>query len=142
MSKSPYRPFHPNPEQLALRPEITGNAINGLGERRGRKAQPIYWHAPETLAHGEMQKWFYTQDPNNAAIEAARRDRAKILEIDVPAVSGEPIERSAEAWMAELRAFVTTVDMDLFGVAEIRPEWCFEGHQVPQRWAIMIGATA
>ena len=141
MPQSPYRPFKPKAEQLALRPPVSGNRINGLNERQSRRAEPIYWHDPDTLAHGEMQKWFYTQDPHNPAIDAARRDRAKILELEVPPTCGEPVQQSAQRWMDSLRSFVATLDMDLFGVAEIRPEWLFEGREVKQRWAIMIGVA-
>ena len=58
LSKSPYRPYTPNPEQIALMPAISGNTINGMGESRFRKASPVYWHDPETLHHGELQNWF------------------------------------------------------------------------------------
>jgi hypothetical protein len=66
MAKSPYRPFPPKPEQLALMPATSGNAINGVGETEFRQASRVYWHDPETIEHGGLQKWFYTQDPDNA----------------------------------------------------------------------------
>ena len=72
MSKSPYRPFKPNPDQIALLPSISGNEINGVGESQFRRAAPIYWHDPESLHHGELQKWFYTQNPDNEAIDKAQ----------------------------------------------------------------------
>ena len=90
MPKSPYRPFAPNPDQLALMPELSGNAINGMGESKFRRADPLYWHDPATLHHGELQKWFYTQNTDNDAINEARDERAGILDIEVPPVSGEP----------------------------------------------------
>lgn len=68
MSKSPCRPFTPKPEQIALMPSISGNTITGMGESPSRRATPIYWHDPELLQHGEMQKWFYTQNPDNEGI--------------------------------------------------------------------------
>ena len=141
MPQSPYRPFHPNPEQMALRPKVSGNDINGLGEEGRRRASPIYWHDPDTLAHGNLQRWFYTQDPDNAAIAAAREKRAGILAEEVPAVAEEAVEWSTERWMAELSQLTGTLDMELFGVAEVRDEWLFEGHQVSQRWVIMIGVA-
>lgn len=141
MSKSPYRPFTPKPEQMALRPSESGNRINGLGERAFRCATPIYWHDPATLAHGEMQKWFYTQNPDSAAIARAREARAKILAIEVPPVTGEPLQQSAEAWTAELGSYTATLDMDLFGITALNPEWLFEGKELNQKWVIMIGVA-
>jgi hypothetical protein len=52
-----HRPFSPDPAQLALRPAISGNAINGLGETTPRRPRMVYWApAPDTIAHGAMQR--------------------------------------------------------------------------------------
>jgi len=122
MAKSPYRPFTPKPEQLALVPEISGNAINGVGESENRQPTPIYWHDPDTLAHGELQKWFYTQNADDEHIIKAREDRAEILAIEVPPVSGKPLQQSADEWVAQLRAHVATLDMELLGITAFKPE--------------------
>ena len=105
MANSPYRPFKPNPEQLALMPSLSGNTINGMGELNFRRAKPIYWHDPATLHHGELQKWFYTQNPASKAINKAREQRARILDIEVPPVRGEPMQQSAEAWSDDLAQY-------------------------------------
>ena len=141
MAKSPYRPFKPNPEQLALLPSVSGNAINGMGESKFRRAKPIYWHDPATLHHGELQKWFYTQNPDSKAINKAREERAEILEIEVPPVSGKPLQQSAEVWSDDLAKYAATLDMELFGITELRPEWTFEGAILKQKWVIMIGVA-
>jgi len=139
MAKSPYRPFTPKPEQLALVPEISGNAINGVGESENRQPTPIYWHDPDTLAHGELQKWFYTQNADDEHIIKAREDRAEILAIEVPPVSGKPLQQSADEWVAQLRAHVATLDMELLGITAFKPEWSFAGGSINKKWIIMIG---
>jgi len=139
MPSNPYRPFKPKPEQVALMPGVSGNEINGLGETRRRRAKPIYWHDPDTLAHGALQKWFYTQNAGDPDIVKAREDRAEILAIEVPPVSGDPLEQPAEVWTAQLREHVATLDMDLFGITAFRPEWAFDGKEIRQKWIIMIG---
>lgn len=139
MAKSPYRPFTPKPEQMALLPEISGNTINGLGESTRRRATPIYWHDPETLAHGELQKWFYTQNSDDRHIIKAREDRAEILAMEVPPISGDPLQQSAEEWTRQLSEHVATLDMDLFGITAFRPAWAFDGVTISQEWIIMIG---
>jgi Pyruvate/2-oxoacid:ferredoxin oxidoreductase delta subunit len=141
MAKSPYRPFTPKPEQVALMPETSGNDINGLGETEPRQPAKVYWHDPDTLAHGEMQKWFYTQNADDPSVIKAREDRQKILDIEIPEVSGEPLEQSAEDWMAQLKAHVETLDMELFGVTQFRPKWAFDGIEIKQKWMIMIGVA-
>ncbi|HLF31112.1 MAG TPA: 4Fe-4S dicluster domain-containing protein [Xanthomonadales bacterium] len=141
MAKSPYRPYTPNPEQLALVPAVSGNTINGLGETEFRRARRVYWHDPDTLAHGEMQKWFYTQDPDNAAIAAARAERAKILALEVPEVSGQALLQSAEDWSRQLAEYAGTLDMELFGIARLNPDWTFEGVVLDYQWVIMLGVA-
>ena len=141
MDKSPYRPFKPKHEQMALVPETSGNTINGVGEEGFRRASPIYWHDPDTLVHGELQKWFYTQDPENVAIAKAREAREKFLDIEVPPVSSEPLDQSAEAWSSDLRAFAATLDMELFGITALQEKWLFERHNLSQKWIIMIGVA-
>jgi len=141
MAKSPYRPFTPKPEQMALMPSISGNTINGMGESRSRRATPIYWHNPDSLHHGEMQKWFYTQNPDSEAINKARAVRADILDIEVAPVSDEPLQQSAEQWSQELAAYAETVDCELFGVTRLRSEWMFEEASLTQQWIIMVGVA-
>ncbi len=141
MDKSPYRPFKPKHEQMALVPETSGNTINGVGEEGFRRASPIYWHDPDTLVHGDLQKWFYTQDPDNVAIAKAREAREKFLDIEVPPVSSEPLDQSAEAWSSDLRAFAATLDMELFGITALQEKWLFERHNLSQKWIIMIGVA-
>ena len=141
MAKSPYRPFKPKHEQMVLVPETSGNTINGVGEEGFRRASPIYWHDPDTLVHGDLQKWFYTQDPDNVAIAKAREAREKFLDIEVLPVSSEPLDRSAEAWSSDLRAFAATLDMELFGITALQEKWLFERHNLSQKWIIMIGVA-
>lgn len=141
MSKNPYRPYTPKAEQLALVPEVSGNDINGLGETAPRRASKVYWHDPDTLAHGRLQKWFYTQHADDADVIRAREERQKLLDIEVPPVSGEPLQQSAEAWTEQLKTHVSTLDMELFGITAFRPEWAFEGVDIRQKWIIMIGVA-
>ena len=102
MAKSPYKPYTPNPEQLALFPKVSGNTVNGMGETAMRRATPVYWRDPDTLAHGRLQKWFYTQDPNNPEIQKERAIRQEYLDIELPPVAGEALQQSAEDWSQQL----------------------------------------
>lgn len=141
MARSPYRPFKPKSEQVSLMPNVSGNTINGVGEPARRRASPIYWHDPDSLAHGELQKWFYTQNANDEQINKARADRAEILAIELPGVADNPLQQSAEAWAAQLRAHVQTLDMELFGIVAFRPEWAFTDITITQKWMVMIGVA-
>jgi ferredoxin len=141
MSRFRFRPFVPKPEQMALMPEISGNTVNGVGEVARRRATPIYWHDPETLHHGALQKWFYTQHADDEAMAEARRERAGILAIEVPETTGEALQQSAATWSRDLAAYAATLDMELFGITALRHEWLFEGATLPWKWVIMIGVA-
>ncbi len=131
--------FFPKPGQMALMPDISGNTINGLGETEKRRASPIYWHDPAMLAHGKVQKWFYTQNPDDPHIAKARTERQRYINAEVPPKSGEPVQRSAEDWTAALLTHASGLDLDLIGVAEIDPKWVFEGYEVRKKFVVMIG---
>jgi len=122
-------------------PATSGNTINGMGETEFRRASRVYWHDPDTIEHGALQKWFYTQDPDNPAIVKARAARAKILDIEVPPVTGEPLEQSAEEWSQELAAYAETRELELFGITALKPEWTYEGVTLDYQWAIMLGVA-
>ena len=82
---NPFRPFVPSPEQMALEPAISGNAINGLGEAEPRRPRVVYWAPdPDTIPHGAMQRWFYQVDPGNPHLARARADRAALLAEPMP----------------------------------------------------------
>lgn len=141
MPRSTYKPFTPNPEQVALIPAISGNAINGMGEVAFRQATPVYWRDPDSLHHGELQKWFYTQDPDNPAVTAARQKRAAILDIELPVVAADAVQKPAEQWFQELSDYAGTLDMELFGVTRLNPDWVFADSSLSYDWVIMIGVA-
>lgn len=141
MPKSPYRPFKPRAEQLERVPAISGNAINGLGETSYRRARPVYWRDPETIAHGGLQKWFYENDPDNAAITEARAERQKVLDQPYSDVTGEPLQQSAETWSGQLTDYAESLDLELFGITRFKPEYTFEGAELDYAWVIMAGVA-
>lgn len=100
---SRYRPFSLDPSQVALKPDISGNTINGLGGTSARQPSIVYWAPdPDTIAYGGMQRWFCQVDPNNPHLARAREERAKQLASPICNVSGEPVERTPEQWNAAL----------------------------------------
>ncbi len=141
MPKSPYKPFTPKAEQLALMPDTSGNTINGLGETRKRRPSPVYWRDPDTLAHGRLQQFFYTQHPDNEEVRAERATRARIFEAPLEPLAATPLEQSSAVWSAQLRSFAETLDMELFGVTALRDDWLFEDSSLDFEWVIMIGVA-
>ena len=125
---------------MALWPDISGNTINGLGETAPRRASLVYWHDPETLAFGALQKWFYAYN-HSEEVDRARAERAKILDRRLPAVAPRRVQRTPEAWSRRIRAKALDSEADLVGVTALRTEWLFEGVDLPWPWIIVLGVS-
>lgn len=138
--ENPYRPFTPNPEQIALRPDISGNAVNGLGETETRPPRLVYWAPdPGTIPHGAMQRWFYTVNANDPRLTETRAWRQKILDAPLPPVAPERAERAPEDWTGALGGFVADGHCEMTGVAEMDRAWVYEGHEIAESRVIVLG---
>ena len=130
--------FTPKPEQQALMPDVSGNAINGLGEPAPRRPKPIYWHDPSTLPHGRLQQWFFTQTPDDPRIHAARAERQQIVDTPLAPRAADASALSAQQWTDGVKTAALEHGADLVGIARMRDDWVFEGHRVAERWVIVI----
>lgn len=134
--------YRPSREQLALFPEISGNIVNGLGDGRLRRPTPLYWFDPETIPHGKLQKYFYenamklTHLRKEMSSEADKRGPEKLA-----AVAGEKQEDIAENWTHKLKAFALSNEADLVGIAKVKDEWVYEGHEVSEDWIVVVGVA-
>jgi ferredoxin len=137
-----HRPFVPDPAQMALAPDVSGNAINGLGEVAPRRPRMVYWAPdPDTIPHGRMQRWFYSATPPDPRFAAVRAWRQAIYDAPMPEVAGPPARRSPEDWTAALGRFVDEGLCEKVGVAAMRPDWVYEGRSVAQSRVIMVGVA-
>ena len=137
---NPHRPFAPSSDQMALAPQISGNTINGLGETTKRNPSIVYWATnPDTIAHGEMQKWFYTVDPCHPDFAKERAKRAKILNAPLPTKGPIPAELKPEEWLKQLGKFVSKGVCDKVGVANMNQLWAFEGEQITHNKVVVLG---
>ncbi len=137
---NPFRPFTPDPAQMALKPAVSGNTINGLGETAPRAPRMVYWAPdPDQIPHGAMQRWFYKVDPDNPHLAKAREARARLLAEPMPEVEGMPAQRSPHEWNEALAAFATGADFERWGVAPVDPAWVYEGQQVTQSRVVVLG---
>lgn len=139
---NPLRPFTPDPAQMALKPAVSGNAINGLDEPHPRAPRMVYWATnPDDIPHGAMQRWFYQVDPANPDLAKAREDRARILQQPLAELCGAPAQRSPADWTAALQDFIGGADVDMAGVAPMDPAWVYEGQQVAQSRVVMLAVA-
>jgi epoxyqueuosine reductase len=138
--KSPYWPFTPDPAQMALWPDISGNEINGLGQDQLRPPRMIYWAPePDTIAHGGLQKWFYSVDPGIPDFALERKKRQEILAIPLPEPATDAVERAPRDWTALLDSFVQRGLCEKIGVATMQEDWVNEGHEISHSRVVVAG---
>ncbi len=125
---------------MARRPDISGNAINGLGETDLRRPRHVYWAIdPDDIPHGNMQRWFYTVDPGIPDFQQARARRGEIAAMDPGPVADSQTEQEPAEWTASLQKFVDQGLCEKIGAAEMNPSWVFEGHSIAQSRVILAG---
>ncbi len=138
-NRNPFRPFTPDPEMESLRPQVTGNEINGLGETGVRRARLVYWAPdPDDIAFGEVQKWFYRREPQDPELMKERARRKAILDEPLLGIAESRVERSPREWTESLQAFVEARDCERVGVARMRPEWLYENCETDFTNVIML----
>jgi len=139
--KNPYRPFKPDPEMVALRPAgITGMAINGLGEAEVRRPTLVYWAPdPDDIPFGEVQKWFYLQEPQDPVLMQERSRRREILDAPLPELAPCPARRSPSEWTEALDAFVAEGWCERVGVTRLQPDWVFDHVETSFETVIVLG---
>ncbi|MEX0280936.1 MAG: 4Fe-4S dicluster domain-containing protein [Arenibacterium sp.] len=137
---NPYRPFTPDPDQVAATPEISGNTVNGLGETDFRRPEMVYWAPdPGKIPHGPLQLYFYMQSAKEPAFDVKRAERQKIIEAPLPRVAAYQRDTDPDTWTSELAQFVSDGDCEMTGVAEMCEEWVFVDETVSNSRVIMLG---
>lgn len=137
---NPHRPFIPDPAQIAVTPTTSGNTVNGLDEPDKRRPSMVYWAPdPDDIAHGTMQKYFYTQSAKIPEFAVKRAERVALFEKPLDPLDNTAIDMTPKQWTDGLNQFVQSGECDRFGVAEMKSDWIYEGHDVPQSRIIVIG---
>ncbi len=142
MSKktNPHRPFHPDPEQMARWPAVSGNDINGLGETSFRRPDMVYWAPdPASIPHGDLQLYFYQRSAAEPRFAEARAQRQAVLDAPLPPVAATRTELPPEAWDEGLDNFIQQGLCEKTGTTQIQPEWIYEGQEVDLPRVVMIG---
>ena len=127
--------YQPKLETQAML-RVSGNKINGLGERTPRRASPFFWHPPELHPFGDLQVAARTQSRNCPG--AAEQFRAAYTYPDLIPVAAERRFGTAEVFGAEARAFALSNEADEFGIAEMNPLWVFEGYEIHEPRVIVL----
>lgn len=125
---------------MARAPNVSGNAINGLGESDFRRPEMVYWAPnPDDIPHGRMQRWFYTVNADDPRLTGTRAWRKKILDAPLPDLGPRPATRSPANWTAGLDRFVRDGQCEMTGVAVMNQAWVYADQHVQQSRIIMVG---
>lgn len=137
---NPHRPFTPDPAQIAVTPEISGNSVNGLDDPDQRRPNMVYWaQDPDDIVHGPMQQFFYSQSAKVPEFAVKRAERIALFETPIAAISDHAADKMPDDWTAGLDQFVTYDFCERIGVAEMNQDWVYEGREVTQSRIIIIG---
>ncbi len=137
---NPHRPFTPDPAQVAVTPETSGNSVNGLNDPNQRRPSTVYWAPdPDDIVHGPMQKFFYGQSAKVPEFAVKRAERVALFDQPLPPVADQAANLSLEGLAAGLDQFVLDETCERIGVAKMNADWVYEGHEVTQSRIIIIG---
>ena len=132
--------YSPDPQFTSKMPEISGNAINGLGEAKPRQPSPSFWHKPNLHPFGELQR----------VVSEYQQRSAEIRTVFTPTADRgpAPLERaptqqsnSAEQFVADIKSFALANESDLVGIARLDPLWVYEGFTIDEPWIVVIGVA-
>jgi epoxyqueuosine reductase len=147
-------------EALSHMPAVSGNAVNGLGEKQRRRPSPFFWHEPRYHEFGEMQHYtlaimygledaeeickafsinpdFRPGSPTGTASNEQFIHRGP----DPIEVAPAKIERSAEEWSRLVKEFSVSGSADIAGIAEMRDEWIFDGFEIREKYVVVLGVA-
>ena len=141
--QNPYRPFTPNPELMALWPDnISGNAINGVGETEVRKPDIVWWATEnDTSSFADMQQWFYRHEPKDETLMALRRKRRDIIDAPLPDLAYTAADKTPDEWTGELGRFVDKGVCEKVGVTKLRQEWVYTHHRTEFKNVLLLGVA-
>ena len=135
-------PFTPSAQQMELWPDVSGNEINGRGERTLRRPSRIYWHHHSTIPHGKVMTWMLkglleaVPEVRGLASRLGGRGPEEIVPVAESRETDTP-----ENWTERMKAAALEREADLVGIARVREEWVFEGYDVPEKWIIVLGVA-
>ncbi len=134
------KPTQPSPEVMALWPDKSGNAINGLGEDWHRP-RPVFWRTDgQSISHTKVLFYFYAKDSDNQAIVASRRYREETEAIGTSPIAASKAKGTADEFTRAVKQAALEFNADEVGICAYRPEWTYDDRPVPQgKWAIVLG---
>ena len=140
MTKNTRTTFQPDPEQLALMPDISGNAINGQGEAEFRRPTRIYWHNPfNAIPYGKIQQWMVDRFNRVEDFKAVYAEGDRGPQTLDPIAAQQQLD-SPQNWSSRVKDFASKHEADLVGITAMNPDWSYDdcGPDMDP-WIIVLG---
>ncbi len=130
----------PSPEQEAVWPEVSGNAINGLGEEAFGPPRPVFWRDDgHSIQHTGVLRFFYDRYRDNANIREARKYRQRAAEYADSPVASAAASEPADGWSATVKQAALEAGADDAGICEFRDSWTYTDRPRPVgRWVVVM----
>ncbi len=141
MAKPPKPVYRPPERQLRLFPDISGNAVNGRGERTRRRPSPVYWHYTADIPHKALQDYYMEQFEAHEPLKDFHLKYGGRGAKQAPRKPDAPSTATPEEWSARVKARALAGEADLVGIAALDPEWIFDGFEAAEPWIVMIGVA-
>ncbi len=121
-------------------PDVSGNDVNGLGEKEPRSPSPFFWHPPDQHAFGELQREVIGIQRRSSSITEHYSHLAP-RGPDPAEQAPTKIEKSARDWTSSIKAFALEHEGDLVGITPMDPLYIYEGYELTHPWVIMVGVS-
>jgi epoxyqueuosine reductase len=120
---------------------LSGNTINGLGEKTRRRPSPFLWHMPHQSQLGRLREYvlanFFSFPETVKAFWEPDGGRGPEPTPIAPAVN----LASSRELTALTKAFALENEADLVGITAVDPMHVYEGFSVPHPTVIMLGVA-
>lgn len=148
-------PWMPPSQWQEVLPDVSGNEVNGRGERKKRRPTQIFWHRrPAEQPFGRAQIAVTDRFNSVPALDEVYRNAER-----GPRRLPEPADRTDDAdpatWTSRTKAFALGEEgarpadypqeqdsaAELVGIAPLDPQWIYEGYEAELPNVIMIGTV-
>ncbi|MEM6852647.1 MAG: ortho-chlorophenol reductive dehalogenase, partial [Pseudomonadota bacterium] len=131
--------YEPSAEYLSIKPDASGNAINGLGETEPRRASPMFWHPPDQQPFGAVAQ--FSRKSTRAHPKVAEKFQEANNHPPLIDVAAERPERSAQDWTQAAEAFALSHEADLFGLTSVKDHYIVDGYEIPEPTVVVLGVA-
>ncbi|MCE2481981.1 MAG: 4Fe-4S dicluster domain-containing protein [Alphaproteobacteria bacterium] len=130
----------PSPEQAAVWPEVSGNAINGLGEAVFAQPRPVFWRDDgHSIRHTGVLRFFYDRYRRNARIREARKYRERTAGLADSPLAATPAPVPQHGWTAAAKRAALDAGADDAGVCAYSDSWTYADRPRPSgRWTVVM----